>query len=206
MNEYKIVFTLRSNLHIGSGFSLARLIDKTTVKNGNGIVYIPASTIKGKLRSVSKKIALTIDEFGVVCHGKDSLEVCKTELDKACIICRLFGSVYNEGKLIFTDASLLTDDEMKIKYFKKMDPFTHFQSEYQSGNRLYRTLRTSSAKHLYVSESCLEGLVFEGKMYLKRDMTEDEKKLLKWSIKSLTHIGGHKGRGLGRVTINIEGI
>ena len=207
MNEYKIRFNLKSNLHIGSGFSFMRLIDKTTVKDRDGCVFIPGSTIKGKLRSVCKKICLSLDgEFGAICQGKDSLMICKTSLDNACIICRLFGSAYNEGKLIFHDAFLLPDDREMITIMKSIDPFIYIQSEYRSRNKISRYLRTSSPKQLYTSESCPSKLVFEGKMCSGFDLTKDEKQLLCWGAKSILHLGGQKGQGLGRLTLSIEGI
>lgn len=207
MKEYTVKFCLKSNLHIGNGFGHLGMIDKTTIKDHDEIVIIPGSTIKGKLRSICKKICLSLEnEFGRVCAGKDSLAICKTSLDMACIICRLFGSAYNEGKLIFKDACLSPDDKERIRVLKEIGPFASVQSELRSGNRISRHLRTSFPKQLFVSESCPCELSFEGKMYSREALSGEEKKLLLWGAKSLLQIGGQKGRGHGRVSVIIEGM
>ncbi|MDR4497175.1 MAG: RAMP superfamily CRISPR-associated protein [Candidatus Scalindua sp.] len=207
MNEYKTTIYLKSNLHIGSGFAFMSLVDKTTIKDQKGFVIIPGATFKGKLRSICKKICLSLEsEFGQICEGKDSPKVCKSSQETACIICRLFGSAYNEGKLIFRDATLLSEDREKIEMIKKLDHFASPQSELRSGNRISRLLRTSSSKQLFVSESCPRDLIFEGKIFNREALKDVERKLLRWGAKSLLQIGGQKGRGLGRVSVTIEGM
>ncbi|KHE92471.1 MAG: hypothetical protein K8F52_08800 [Candidatus Scalindua rubra] len=207
MNEYIIRFHLMSNLHIGSGFSFMGLVDKTTIKNEKNMVVIPGSTIKGKLRSACKKICRSLEsEFGHVCDGKDSPGICKKPLDEVCIICRLFGSSYTEGKLLFREATLSLNEQKRAEMLLELYPFASVQSELRSGNRISRSLRTSYPKQLFVSESCPGELTLEGKICSKEALTETEKRLLSWGAKSILQIGGQKGRGLGRVSIAIEGI
>ncbi len=207
MTEYTIKFHLKSNLHIGSGFSFMSLVDNTTIKDAKKTVIIPGSTIKGKLRSACKKICLSLEkEFVQVCAGKDHPGICKKPMDEVCIICRLFGSSYTEGKLVFNDATLSPDVQDRVAILQELHQFTTVQSELRSGNKISRVMQTASPKQLFVSESCPGGLTLEGKICAETPLNKDEKRLLRWGAKSIVQIGGQKGRGLGRVSITIGGI
>lgn len=210
MNEYNITIELKSNLHVGSGFGFAKIIDHTSIKDSEGLAFIPGSTIKGKLRSLCRKIALTLEEENFkssdiqknICDGGrvSGKAICKVELEKACILCRLFGSVYQEGKLIFTDATLTDVNAKKILILSKFNRFDiKEQNETKPGVKVSRGRRTSDPKHLFMSENVSHYLTFKGKIYTKQPLNSDEKALLKYGLKLLSHIGGQKSRGLGRL-------
>jgi len=207
VTEYKIIICLKSNLHVGSGFGFARIVDLMSVKDANGLAYIPASTIKGKLRSACSKIAFTLlDEQDFlsreskICQ-KLSKDVCKHEDPKdRCIICRLFGSPYAEGKLIFKDAVINEDDADKITTLSYINRFRiDEQNEIRSSVKLSRRLRISSPQNLFTVESTSKKLTFSGSIYAKEELTDQEQNLLKYGLKILSHIGGQKSRGLGRI-------
>ena len=90
MENYRLTFEFIRNFHIGSGYGLARIIDNTVVKNKEDIPYIPASTIKGKLRAAAKRIALSdVRLKDTICQQGDEKQICKeTKLEDNCIICR----------------------------------------------------------------------------------------------------------------------
>lgn len=213
MNEYNLRIELKSDLHIGSGFGFSRIIDHLSIKNADGVAYIPGSTIKGKLRSVCKKIALTLKEQpypnqeNQICQSLESQEMCKhdDETDR-CIICRLFGSPFAEGKLIFTDAKLpdTKKDEIIALSKIKISPIVEGQSILKTGVKLSRARRIADPKHLFTLESVSRTLPFAGKILMRQTsqpLTEDEERLLEYGFRVLTHLGGQKSRGLGRVKI-----
>lgn len=211
MPEYKFVIQFKSNFHVGSGFGFAQIIDNTTIKNAEGVVYIPASTIKGKLRCICRKIAMSLNEVGyhqkgtdLICDGGrlNNISVCKTRLSEACIICRLFGSVFQSGKLIFHDAQLSKEKKIdEIQLLQKINRFSNVQTETISGVKISRRSRTSDAKQLFNSENGLHTLSFEAKISTinDEDLKPREEELLLWGTKALTHLGGQKSRGLGRI-------
>ena len=65
MEKLKLEIQFQSSFTIGSGIGFASFVDSCTIRDHNQVAYIPGSTIKGKLRSLCKKIALELgDEFG----------------------------------------------------------------------------------------------------------------------------------------------
>ncbi|MBU0567809.1 hypothetical protein KJ693_01280 [bacterium] len=211
MDEYKITILLKSNLHIGSGFGFARIIDHTSIEDAEGLAYIPGSTIKGKLKSVCKKIALTLKDEGFlnkegkICRSiepaKGQEGLCKHDEDKTrCVICRLFGSPFAEGKLIFANATLNEDKAEEIRVLSRINRFRiDTQNEVRTNVKLSRYRRISDARHLFMLENVSKDLQFTGCIYAKEPLSPEEKELLKYGLKTISHLGGHKARGLGRV-------
>lgn len=217
MSEYNITIHLASNLHIGSGFGFARVIDHITVKDSEKLAYIPGSTIKGKLKSVCKKIALSLPDClylnsdGHICQTISEDKFCRQEdFAKRCIICRMFGSPFTEGRLEFTDARLAADEAEKIKELYKITPLrVDIQNEIKDGVKISRIRRVSEPEHLFTLENVSKELSFQGTIIIKdvldqlldNKKIEMEKELLKYGLKSLTHLGGQKSRGLGRISL-----
>lgn len=213
MDSYNITICLKSNLYVGSGFGFARIVDLVSIKDEEGLAYIPGSTIKGKLKSSCRKIAITLagdhdfsswnNSEGNICgkHENEGFNICRhLNPYENCIICRLFGSPYTEGKLIFGDAEL---DESLQAEFRSLYKMNHFrvdsQSEVKNSVKLSRKLRISSPQALFSMETVSKDLAFTSIIYSKELLSEQEKDLLKYGLKILTHIGGQKARGLGRI-------
>jgi CRISPR/Cas system CSM-associated protein Csm3 (group 7 of RAMP superfamily) len=213
MEDYNITICLKSNLYIGSGFGFARIVDLVSIKDEEGLVYIPASTIKGKLKSVCRKIAKTLKDDpcfsqwksieGKICgkHEGEGLDICmQLNPQERCVICRLFGSPYTEGKLIFGDAEL---DESQQNEFRLLHKISRLrvdkQSELRNGVKISRKLHISSPQALFSMESVSKELAFIGTINAKELLDKQEKDLLIYGLKILTHIGGQKARGLGRI-------
>jgi CRISPR/Cas system CMR subunit Cmr4 (Cas7 group RAMP superfamily) len=85
-------------LRIGDGMSVRR--DRA------GRPCIPATVVKGCLRSAVESIAGALD--WPVCRAPDRNEMCHPFKAEPCVVCQLFGSPWSEGRLYFTD--LITDD------------------------------------------------------------------------------------------------
>jgi CRISPR-associated protein Csm3 len=207
VTEYKIIICLKSDLHISSGFGFARIVDLINVKDANGFAYVPASTIKGKLRSACSKVALILNDEPSFMSKEHKLcnkleaDVCKHENPKdRCIICRLFGSSFIEGKLVFKDAVINEDDANKIRVLSSINLFrVDEQNEVRNSVKLSRSLRISSPQNLFTVETTSRKLTFNGSIYAKEYLTEQEQNLLKFGLKIISHIGGQKARGLGRI-------
>ena len=99
-------------------------IDKSVVRNPlTGEPYIPGSSLKGKLRSITEKIVsptLVANRWG----GDKQKKVWRHECDdyveaKECQLCRIFGSTGSEannnypGALLVRDSPLATDELMQ---------------------------------------------------------------------------------------------
>jgi len=207
VTEYKVIICFKSDLHIGSGFGFARIVDLMSVKDANGLAYIPASTIKGKLRSTCSKIARTLNYEPSFLNREYKLcdklvaDVCKHEDPRdRCVICRLFGSPFVEGKLIFKDAVINEEEANKIGILSHINQLrVDEQNETRNSVKLSRSLRISSPQNLFTMETTSRKLTFNGSIYAKERLTEQEQNLLKFGLKVLSHIGGQKARGLGRI-------
>jgi CRISPR-associated protein Csm3 len=197
-----LTITPETNLHPGSGLGFVGLIDSAATRDADGWAYIPGSAIKGRLRSLCKRIAETLKEdYGTVCQTLTNSEVCKTE--PICAICRMFGSPYTEGSLFFTDAVLDEATKGSLEPLKRIDLFGGGgQYEVKTGVKLSRTRRLSDAKQLFAFQSVCRDLIFTAT--IEGTLSENDEHLLQAAVQLLTHIGGQKARGLGRITATLS--
>ncbi len=119
-------------LLIKSGRMFATGVDMTavrTIRNGREEVYIPGSSLKGAIRAQAERIARTLADPGCCDPFRDLSEYSRRDgascssflkslrdtrgLDalpaeevyqKSCPICKLFGSLWQAGRLAFNDA------------------------------------------------------------------------------------------------------
>jgi len=210
MQERKINLELTIKFYspfiIGSGFGLAGLIDLTTIKDTSNIIYIPASSLKGKIRSEFKKV---MEAIGVkVCNSivTSKKEICKeSNIRDACVICRIFGSEFYPGSLIFEDAVMNDNTKAILIKMVRDRVVPAFQSTVRTGIKINRHLRTADEGALYTMESVNPSIIFTsritGRCYIKDN---DEYSYFKETIRMITHLGGNKARGMGRCKIEVR--
>ncbi|MFN3479773.1 MAG: RAMP superfamily CRISPR-associated protein [Thermodesulfovibrionales bacterium] len=201
----KLSITFRSPFIVGSGFGTAGMIDLTTIKDNDNIVYIPGSSLKGKIRSEFKK---NIEAMGLpVCNSiiTGRTEICKNDnIKNACVICRIFGSEFYNGSLFFEDAVMDAKAREILSKIVKDQVLPNFQSSTRTGIKINRRLRTAEEGALFSLECVNPAITFTSFIYGSCWMTDDEYSYLKSSIEMITHIGGNKARGMGRCNIKIE--
>ncbi|MBE0427713.1 MAG: hypothetical protein IBX72_13855 [Nitrospirae bacterium] len=191
---------------VGSGFGKGGLVDSTTVKGNNNIVYLPGSSIKGRIKSEFKK-NMEMLYPGSICNSLISrrTEICKQQdIKNACAICRIFGSEFCEGSLIFEDAVIeerIRDILHKIEG-NKVIPL--FQSSIRTGIRLNRFLKTAEEGALFTLEGVNPAIVLTSRIYGSCYISDDECSYLKEVIKTITHLGGNKARGMGRCSVDVR--
>lgn len=202
--ELKITFC--SPFMVGSGFGMAGLVDLSTVKGRDGIVYLPGSSIKGRLRSEFKKNVEVLDT-GSVCNSLigGKTEICKAEeIKDACVICRIFGSELFEGSLIFEDAVM---DEKTSDILSKIETdraLPLFQSSIRTGIKINRQLKTVDEGALFTIEAANASIILTSRIHGSCQLGDDEYAYLKGTIETITHLGGNKARGMGRCTIAVK--
>jgi len=198
--EVKLNLKIETALMIAGGEMSSRLgIDKATIKNKNGNLIIPASSIKGKLRDECQRILLGLYPSTFVCKPPKAENMCPqpyikggTEIE-TCEICKIFGSPWKVSPLFFSDlifSGREFDDENKkpqnttVKIGVAIDRYTH----------------TAKDKSLYYLETSPQGYEtdFSNNICIKGEI-ESEKyaALLYVGIQSLFNIGGSKSVGLG---------
>src|SRR3972149_306323 len=122
--EIEFLIHLKSPLHIGTGVGLTGILDKTTIRDKrerDGLVYIPGSSIKGRLRDHYEKLSM-IFTYSITssCYGQNN-PCRKARIEDCCAICQIFGSPFHEGRFNFYDAEIdkdslipLSEDDIKM--------------------------------------------------------------------------------------------
>ena len=193
MKEISLNFRFKTPYIIKSGFGYAGIFDDTMLRDGSGFLYIPGSSIKGRIRAHMQKLLRSTGES--FCSD----EICK-DRSHLCIMCRLFGSPFTESPLIFTD-SKLTDKQKKFfsALIRKEEGFPfNLDTTGFASTPITRKRLTALKGGLHITELPLEGLEFQSRII--GDISDQDIKKLINAISLITHLGGNKGRGVGRLT------
>jgi CRISPR-associated Csx10 family RAMP protein len=202
VKKIKLKIRLRTSLLIG-GQSQSILADIATARDAAGAPIIPASALKGAIRIEFERLARSIlDEK--VCSAGNSEQACGFE--NPCMACRIFGSPGLEGKLRFSDAIL--KDESLRKLFAERDSETGeekptglgYSTRYGIG--VSRSQKSVVEQLLFSSETLAPftpECTLEADVSLIEELSDDEFRLLKFSVSNLRAIGADKSRGLGQV-------
>jgi len=212
----------KSDCRVGSGFGLAGLIDHIAVKSRNGVPYVPGSTLKGRLRMICKQAVLAMADSprpesekniyfstrGIICQSAAEKEICKDpDVQKCCVMCRLFGSEMHGGSLIFADAFPDNIDELEAVYIFNQDQ-TYLPLSWRTNVKLSRQSRVSEPKMLTTSEVVPNIKLFTARIYRTNYVEpwptiESDLALLSFGASCITHLGAGKGRGLGRCILTL---
>ena len=120
------IISCKTGIFIGGADDVLQIggIDKNVVRNPlTGEPYIPGSSLKGKLRSITEKIVKDAQGNPLLARrtgGDRGRKVWRHECDdyndaKDCKLCRIFGSTGNDnfpGALLVRDGTLSNSDEL----------------------------------------------------------------------------------------------
>lgn len=198
--RFAFTVELQSALHIGSGFGAGQRLDDTIVQGphprvegSSGLPYIPGSSLKGRLRHHARELAATL--------GWD------TPKGQAEVEGRLFGYADRPGQLRFADAHL-ADLRLARALGLPNTSGEALPAWLIRGERSFVGLsprRVAVAQRLFRIELAERGLVFNGEIsgHLPEAEARRDLALLVAAARALTHLGGHKGRGLGACALHI---
>ena len=203
--EFELLITPLSQFHIGTGFGVGRFIDRATIKDNLGAIYIPGSTIKGKAKYFARQMA---NSFGLDYCTEDN--PCK---GNPCIVCSTFGSPLHQGKFFFSDARVPEKIIKSITEENEENPaisLRYFLNT-RTGTKIDRRFGTVQEDHLFTTEAGMRGIPLAAKIYGtgndftlqdtgKGKLPEELMFLLK-SLSLITHLGGDVSRGRGYVKI-----
>lgn len=197
---------LASGLHIGTGYGLANLVDERTTRGPHALgstdtrmPYIPGASMKGRLR-------MHADRLVPIFCPKDGSAL---RLD-------LFGSAQHAGRLMFSDAHLVQLDRLALDQGVGSEEGEYIEGallpylalEERARAALSPQRHTALTNRLVRFEAASPGLTLRGTIrgWLPEARAEAALALLTLAARALTHIGGHKGRGLGAVMLAVEPI
>ncbi|MFX1296216.1 MAG: CRISPR-associated RAMP protein Csx7 [Promethearchaeota archaeon] len=191
------ILNLQTALHIGGGesniFGPEGAIITTHYKKDDefvhGIPFIPATTLKGVIRSEAERIARSKDQSVCFSDEKD-MKACKKNY---CIICQIFGGQNLAAHVFFKDCFPTEETRTKLKPGVAID-------------RKTAKAKTGAVFFIYTLQP---GINFDFEMIIENIQDRDRLNILKFLIRELSEgwiqIGGKRSVGLGKVKLgNIE--
>ena len=175
--EYIVTMELQSPLHIGAGIDSGQY---RTMLMLAGQPFIPASTVKGKMRdNFAKLIETGCDKY------EDSGQNC------TCPVCTLFGKAGYQPANIYIDDFTCTNE-------KRFNLSTRHMT---SIDRYRRVTKDGALTSVQIVEKCMfQGIV---KIYFSEKTLKYQQKL-KLSLKMIEAVGNGKSRGRGFVKVEVR--
>jgi CRISPR-associated protein Csx10 len=198
MGSLKI--TLHSDLCAGSGESAGNAIDTDLCIHASGLPYLPARRLKGCMRRAAEELA----QYGCEEATDENIEA-------------LFGNAFGkEGKLRISDAALpgaeamqhwlrtSVPEELKTAAHPanvaKLFAYVRGQTKMENGVKADGTLRFTRVLDRYDALRPGQETVLFAPAWLE-GATEAETALMRKCCMATRHIGTHRNRGLGNVSI-----
>jgi len=201
--------TVKTGLHIGAGRDVIEIggMDNPIIVNPvTDEPYIPGSSLKGKMRSLSEVALGKVDSSG-------NTHQCK---DAECPVCRIFGNTqdtdYGPTRLVVRDALLnrpKTRENLK-QLVENFAPREIFEEKYE--NTIDRIKGTATNPRLI--QRVVPGAVFDLEILYKvydvdGDGGETDERLfanVKMALELIEHdyLGGSGSRGSGQVEIQLD--
>lgn len=196
----------QSPLHIGwqRSFDVSGS-DSPVMKDIQGRPFIPGSSFKGILRSfiegflsgAGKTDCFSSETEGEWCVAKEDWKDENKALEKACIICRLFGSPFIGSKVKFKDMPV--DAENWHESFLQV----------RDGVVIDRESRTAKDGGKYDYEIISAGATFKMEI-VAQNLSDEELGLLLVAFDLISRgfgsIGGNVSRGTGKIAIQVTEI
>lgn len=210
--ELRIELEILSALCVGSTADVQGLgVDKATVRDGDGKLIIPGSTLKGRLRWECERIARALD--WEVCDAPQPDNMCPhfwrhqdKRADKFCILCEIFGAPGSRSALRFSNAALVRDERLRstpvLQPGKSVNERRSFDAQIRPGVSISRARRAAFSERLFFTETIVPNARFHFQALIEGDLPSDQHRaLLLAGVRSLSLVGGGRSRGLGWVRI-----
>ncbi len=203
-----LIIELHGPLALNTGFRRG-LIHRTVERDADGLAYIPASSLKGRVRRACEQVARRVGLS--VCHAPRPNRMC-TAHKQVCLVCRLFGAPGQGSELHWRDARL--SPEYKDLFGKDIVA-REAQFYARTQVQLSRAMGAAAADRLFTAEFVAENLCFESAIVGWLDVTpiagDDstggyELLLLLAGLMLVNTLGSGSSRGAGHCRILLERI
>jgi CRISPR-associated protein Csm3 len=193
---------VKTGLHIGGSggaFAIGGVDNPVIVNQVTGQPYIPGSSLRGKMRSLTEKYLGRTTGQRI---SQSQIHACKTEAEYLeCPICNIFGITAEDfnwpTRLLVRDVALDPDSAMTIREAKTALPYTEIKTEVAID-------RVTSQANPRDVERVPAGAVF-GPMelvyniYSEQDVAWISVLLDAMQLLEDDYLGGHGSRGSGKV-------
>jgi CRISPR/Cas system CSM-associated protein Csm3 (group 7 of RAMP superfamily) len=157
--QAKIEWEVASAICIGSTADTRGIgVDKATARGADGILIIPGSTLKGRIRWECERIARALG--WEVCDAPQPDNMCpyfwvsrrEPSEDYFCVLCQIFGSTAKRSAVWFTDATLKKDERLQTVIQGKTSAaeLRPFDAQIRPGVSLSRARRTALNERLFL--------------------------------------------------------
>jgi CRISPR/Cas system CSM-associated protein Csm3 (group 7 of RAMP superfamily) len=158
------------------------------------VPYLPGASLKGRLRHHARQLSHALG-------GWDN--EARSEAEGA-----LFGFADRPGGLVYADLHLdhEQNDELLTKEGAALLPY--IARTERSFVSLSRERRVALSGRLFRLELAERGMLYGGVItgYLPVESAERDLGLLLAALRELSHLGGHKGRGMGKCNATISAV
>jgi CRISPR/Cas system CSM-associated protein Csm3 (group 7 of RAMP superfamily) len=191
--QIKVTAVFTSPFTVGTGALADSLADKPTIKDGLNRPFIPASSVKGRLRHTCEKLirALQNDEHAA-CPAPNPQFTCPLDparLGDYCPVCLIFGSPRRPSPLVFADLRQAESD-------------VDIPTVVRTGVSIGRRRRVAEPQRLFRLETVapLPQIEYMGEIsgHLTGANSQALVALLVGGLTMMNTIGGSHARGLGR--------
>jgi len=210
--------TFQTPFHCGTGLR-SGLIDRTIVRDAEGYLYVPGSTIKGALRMhcewLAQLYAGADEDMRERINSPHEMKKALWSMgNRFTMITRIFGSQQHPGLLFFDDARQSEQEKQQYDGKERDDKgrYQRLQTDLYTQVRLHRPTRTSVDGALYTSEFGIKDFTFKGGItgWLKCtpvEVLDNEPSysllLLLAGLHMLDRLGSNRSTGKGRCSCNI---
>jgi len=213
MLKITYLLEIHSAIRISTGVGEAGYLDNTIVRDRYGQAYIPGSSIKGKTRAATFRLAQAIG-VNLLHAAQDDPQGCIGH--QPCLVCRVFGSPHHQGGVLFGNAVLVAEIQTALADLDGESPrkgerpraALHLGRQERSNTSLDRKRRVVLPERLFTFEAVDQPALFRGEIFGNESfsLSRSEIALLAVSLENITHMGGGRGRGFGRCRFQLENL
>lgn len=210
--KLEIELEVLSALSVGSTADVQGVgVDKATMRDADGKLIIPGSTLKGRIRWECERIARALG--WEVCDTPQPDNMCPyywhhrdVQEDKFCDLCLIFGVSGKPSLLWFGDAALTPDERIKgtpiFVVGKNVNERRPFDAQMRPGVSISRARRAAFSERLFFTETSAPNAHFRFHTVIEGELTSAQyRALLLAGVRSLSLVGGGRSRGLGWVRV-----
>ena len=190
--QMKLSVTFETPVNIG-GYGAPTFVDRPFRRDRDGWPFIPASSLKGRLRHECERLARALGY--AVCAGPNPTRMCRGEAQKVCPVCQIWGSPWIAGNVYPTDLTLERPPELGD---------TVPPSAIRYNVSISRRRRVAEDAHLFTTELFLPGIPLTFSGVWEASLSLQELVLVEAGLGAITALGRAKTGGLGWCAINTQ--
>jgi CRISPR/Cas system CSM-associated protein Csm3 (group 7 of RAMP superfamily) len=201
MTEILVTITAKTPLYIGAGAQQGTLAQRGLLKDRDGWPYIPATSLKGKLRHAVEQLVSALSKGGPIPDPHENRALRPPDIDPPDMVSVLFGAPWLPGLVVFEDFHLVGPPA--LLEFKKNAPKNPRTTE-RTGVSINRRRKVAADQRLYRTEVFWPGAPLEFGGTLRGELSCSQAGLLVAGLRLVPALGGGKTGGLGWIAVDTE--